>query len=349
VPRRNPIVDRTYRYDPGSVNYWKEVAYYIGGYVVIYLPHTGSWKRAWLCGLLPHRDQFVIRWRKHGRVHVKVGIWRVHKLSLFALEREGGRLLPTPLYRDKLLVQSNNTKRDEGSTRVATTKKETAKSGASTNGGTPARTVNDKLEGLSEVKRRNIAKFITKERGKSPATAWPDVISAVKTKYDWTLPGSMTGRRLMREYGPDNAESAIIKQERSATPKKRGSAKKADPNVEALAGLSRKELKELIAEEELEVKVLKRHTDDEIRQAIIEAGWSATADEEAEEEVEDEEPEDEADEEEDDDDEAEEEDEEEEPAPTPKKVAVKRGAAKPKPKAKPKAKAKPKPKANPSK
>jgi phosphopantothenoylcysteine synthetase/decarboxylase len=233
--------------------------------------------------------------------------------------------------------------------------KTTKTTAAETNGGTTKRAVNDKLEGLTEVKRRNIAKFITKERAKSPATSWPKITEAVEAKYGWALPGSMTGRRLMREYGPDNAEEAIIKQERSATPRKRGA--KADPNAEALAGLSRTELKELIAEEGLEVKVLKKNTEDDIRANILAAGWTvedATEDEEeddTEDEVDDDEEDDEDEEDETTDEEDEDEDEEEDtPAPVAKKVAVKR-APKPKPaaKAKPAAKRKPAAKPNPSK
>jgi hypothetical protein len=358
VPRRNPVIDRTYRREPGRVNYWKEAAAYIGSYVIIYLPHTGRWKQAWLCGILPGRDQFVIRWRKGGKPNVMTGIWRVHMPQLFALEREGGRMLPTPVYRDKLLPQPINALGQKGALMATSSKKGSTKTTpAETNGGTK-RAVNDKLEGLTEVKRRNIAKFITKERAKSPATSWPKITEAVEAKYGWALPGSMTGRRLMREYGPDNAEEAIIKQERSATPRKRG-AKKADPNAEALAGLSRTELKELIAEEGLEVKVLKKHTEDDIRANILAAGWTvedATEDEEedeaTEDEVDDEEEEDTDEEEDDTEDEADEDEDEEDdtPAPVAKKVAVKR-APKPKPaaKAKPAAKRKPAAKPNPSK
>jgi hypothetical protein len=359
VPRRNTIVDRTYRLEPGPVNYWKEVSYYMGGYVVVYLPHTGRWKRAWLCGILPNSDEFIIRWRKRGRPHKMQGIWRVHKVSLFALERRNGRLLPEPLFRDKLLPQSIKAAERE---HMATTSKTTGKSGAKktttaeTNGnGTTARAVTDKLAGLTDAKKRNIAKLITRERAKSPATAWPKVTEMVKAKYSWDLPGSMTGRRLMREFGPDNAEDAIIKQERKPGAKRTGAKKgKADPNAEALAGLTRAELKALIKEDEVGVTVKKAWSDDEVRAAIIEAGWTAEVEDEEEDDTEDEVDDDEEDDDEDEDDEAtdeadddeDDEDEEEEPTPAPKP----KPAAKAKPAAKRVAvKRKPKPKANPSK
>lgn len=354
MPRRNPIVDRTYRLEPGPVNYWKEVARYIGGYVIVYLPHTGRWKQAWLCGLLPNRDEFVIRWKKRGHKHILKGIWRVHKRSLFALERGKGRLLPEPLYRDKLLPQSTNHKAKEGSTTVATkpktgSSKTSSTKTAETNGASSTRTTNDKLAGLTEAKRRNIAKLITRERGKTPATAWPKVTEMVKEKYDWDLPGSMTGRRLMREYGPDGAEDAIIKQNRTSTGGSKRKSKKADPNVEALAGLSRAELKALIKEDEVEgVTVRKSMSDDDIRAAIIAAGWTAEVEDEEEvdedEELDDDEEDDEEDDDEPSDEADDEDDEEDEPTPAPKPVAKKKPAAK-----RVAVKRKPKPKANPSK
>jgi stringent starvation protein B len=350
VPR-SPIVDRTFRQESGPVNYWKEVSYYMGGYVVVYLPQSGRWKRAWLCGVLPHSDEFVIRWRKRGRPHTLKGIWRVHKTSLFALENGNGTLLPRPMYRDRLLPQSK-TKAAERE-HMATTSKTTGKTGAKkkaataeTNGSGTTRAVNDKLGGISDAKKRNIAKLITKERAKSPATNWTKIGELVKSKYDWDLPGSMTGRRLMREFGPDNAEDAIIKQERKPGAKKSG-AKKSDPNMQALAGLSRAELKALIKEDEVEVTVKKAWSDDDIRTAIIGAGWTAEEedtdedevdeDEEVDEDDEDEEDEDEPEDEADEDDE-DEDDEEPTPAPKPvakKKPAAKRVAVKRKPKAKP--------------
>lgn len=72
----------------------------------------------------------------------------------------------------------------------------------------------------------------------------------------------------------------------------------------ALAGLSRTELKALIKEEELEVKVVKSMSDSDIAAAIIAAGWEPEGADEDEDEDDDEEEDDEA--EEDDDEEAEE-------------------------------------------
>jgi hypothetical protein len=66
----------------------------------------------------------------------------------------------------------------------------------------------------------------------------------------------------------------------------------------SLAGLSRAELKALIKEEELEVKVVKSMSDSDIAAAIIEAGWEPEGDEEEEDEDEEEDDEEEEDEEE---------------------------------------------------
>jgi hypothetical protein len=66
-----------------------------------------------------------------------------------------------------------------------------------------------------------------------------------------------------------------------------------------LAGMNRTALKALIKEEELEVKVLKSMSDDDLREAIIGAGWEPEG-------AEDEEEDEDEDEEEDDDEEAEE-------------------------------------------
>jgi hypothetical protein len=72
-----------------------------------------------------------------------------------------------------------------------------------------------------------------------------------------------------------------------------------DAATTALAGLSRTELKALIKDEELEVKVLKSMSDDDLRAAIVDAGWEPEGDEEEPDD------EDEEDDEEDDDDEEE--------------------------------------------
>jgi hypothetical protein len=326
------------------VNYWKEAALLIGHRVVIWMPISGTWKRGYLVAVLPHRDLFRIKWTKKSNGRNLYGIWRVHHPALFRSDS----VLPIPLHSAILVQTTSNKPPTEGSMATkpkAKTKpkpravpKDAPKSEAAKKA-PPARTKTDKLAGLSEVKRRNIAKFITKERAKKPATSWPKIVEAVEAKYDWTLPGSMTGRRLMRDYGPDDAESAIIKQTRTAKPKAKAKAKaKAKPKAAAAAStngslddLTRAELKALIKENELDVRVLKSMDDDDLRNAIIEAGWEPEADEDEEleeeldEEEDDSEDEDEEEEDEDTDDEEEDEDEEEEPEP-PKRVTVKRGA-----------------------
>lgn len=162
----------------------------------------------------------------------------------------------------------------------------------------------DKLEGLTEARRRNVAKLIFRERSKSPATSWPDITQMIEDKYDWTLPGSMTGRRLLRDYGPENAEEAIIQQNREASKKKakavttkakRGKAKAA-PVVEDVDD-------EDVEDEELEDE------DEDIED-------EADLDEEDEDDLEDDEDEDE------------DEEEEEEPPAKAKKVRVSKGRGK---------------------
>ncbi|HVI78387.1 MAG TPA: hypothetical protein VM715_09505 [Candidatus Acidoferrum sp.] len=153
------------------------------------------------------------------------------------------------------------------------------------------RTRTDKLAGLSEARRRNIAKLIHRERSKSPATSWGDISDMIENKYDWTLPGSMTGRRLLRDYGPDDAEDVIIKQDKTKSTKKAEKLTK---------GTSKK------------------------RAAVVEDD----DEDEDEEDLEDEDEDDEEMMEEEDEDEDEDEDEEEaepEPAPKAKKVRVTKG------------------------
>jgi len=169
----------------------------------------------------------------------------------------------------------------------------------------------DKLEGLSEAKKRNIAKLIYRERSKSPATSWPDIQQMVEDKYDWALPGSMTGRRLLREYGPDNAESAIIKQDRT------GAKKSVAKKVAAKKGASKKKVQEVEEPDDLEELEEEEELDEEL-------------DEEDEEELE--EVEDEADEDEEDEEDEDEDEEEEEPVPAKsrakKSVVVRKGRSK---------------------
>lgn len=197
--------------------------------------------------------------------------------------------MPVPLEAARVLAHTNKTpKGGEVATRKPAAKRARTKKVASDgeNGATSGRTRRDKLEGLSEAKRRNIAKLIYRERSKSPATSWGDIAEMIADKYEWELPGSMTGRRLLRDYGPDNAESAIIKQDRTGTTTKKRAPKKVT---------SKK--KRAVEEDE----------------------------DEEEEELDEEEPEDEYDEDEVDEDEDEEE-EEEQPAPrSRKKVTVQRG------------------------
>jgi hypothetical protein len=233
---------------------------------------TTPWKRGKLIGLIPGDDLFLIKWSKKGFGRTLPGIWRVHPSSLF----EGTRLLPTPK-NPATLPQPTNTspKEDEVATRkpaaktkAASTTKKPAKAATADNGAkkSTGRTRGpDKLEGLTEAKKRNIAKFIFKERAKKPATSWPDIIEAVQDRYDWTLPGSMTGRRLLREYGPDNAEEAIIQQTRTdkaAKPKKKVSAKKAKKIEEELED-QEEELDEEEMEEEYEEELDAEEDDDE--------------------------------------------------------------------------------------
>lgn len=195
---------------------------------MVYLPDYEpgrQWKRGYLIGLLPAQDLFIIKWKKKGFGRQLKGIWRVHPSYLF----EGTNLLPVPKDPARMPQPPTNRSKEErmatkkAAPKATTTKKvpaKTKKAAATTNGAkaTTGRTRGpDKLEGLSEARRRNIAKLIYRERSKKPATSWPDISTMVEDKYDWTLPGSMTGRRLLREYGPDDAEGAIIKQDRTAT------------------------------------------------------------------------------------------------------------------------------------
>jgi hypothetical protein len=287
------------------VPYWTVAQKLLGRVVVVYMPDRAydqhPWKGGYLYGLIPGDDLFQIKWTKKGFGRTLPGIWRVHPSSLF----RGTKMLPVPKYPARL-PQSTNTspKEDEVATRKpaaktkATTKKAPAKKTAD-NGAkkSTGRTRGpDKLEGLTEAKKRNIAKLIFRERSKSPATSWPDIIEMVQDKYDWTLPGSMTGRRLLREYGPDDAEAAIIKQDRTAAKKK-------------VAAKAKTKTKKKVVEDEDEEDI----EDDE----------DLDDDEEMEEDLEDE------DEDEDDEDDEDEDDEDEEPEPPKaKKVRVTRGRGK---------------------
>jgi len=207
----------------------------------------------------------------------------------------------------KRAASKASTAKASGTTKRTATKKAAAPADENGAKKTTGRTRGpDKLEGLSDARKRNIAKLIYRERSKSPATSWPDITKMIEDKYDWALPGSMTGRRLLREHGPENAEEAIIKQDRSGA--KKATAKK----TAAKKGASKKKVEEVEEPEDVE----ELEEDEELE-------------DEEEEELEDDEEEDEEDEDEEDEDEDEDEDEEEEPEPAPapksKRVAVKRG------------------------
>lgn len=291
------------------MNYWTVAQKLMGHKVVIWMPEEERWKSGTLIGIISDDDLFRVKWTSKGFGRTLKGIWRVHSSSLFI----GTKLLPIPRYPARLPQSTTNdprrismaTKRAakaSSSTTKRTATKKAASDDSAENGAkkTTGRTRGpDKLEGLSEAKKRNIAKLIFRERSKSPSTSWPDITQLVEDRYDWALPGSMTGRRLLREYGPDNAEEAIIKQDRSGATKKKDTAK-------ASATKTKRAKK---VEEEPE------EDDEELE-------------DEDDEELEDEEELDEDDEDDDDDEDEDEEDEEEEPAPAPKskRVAVKRGA-----------------------
>ena len=120
----------------------------------------------------------------------------------------------------------------------------------------------------------------------------------IQDKYDWTLPGSMTGRRLLREHGPDNAEEAIIQQDKTGVNqgKKKGKA----------VTTTKKAKKAPVVEDDEDLE-----------------------DEDLEDEDEDEEDvTDEVDEDDEDDEDEEDEDDEEEPPAKAKKVRVTRGRGK---------------------
>lgn len=305
--KRHPVIDRTYRTAP--MRTWWLASHLIGQRVVVYMPNARRWKRGYLTGLLPGYDLFFIKWKKRSEGRKLSGIWRVHPASLFT----SGNLLPIPLEPARVPPSTNHRPKEGKMATKPRPKKKAAKpkakaapakAAADENGG--GRTRTDKLAGLSEARRRNIAKLIFRERSKSPATSWPDIQEKIQEKYDWELPGSMTGRRLLRDYGPDDAEAAIIKQNRKPkeeveeeAPKKRAPKKAGKKKRAAVVEEPEEEEDE---EEELE-------------------------DEEEDEEEEELEYDEDEDEEEYEDEEEDEEEEEPEP-PKAKKVSVKRGRGK---------------------
>jgi hypothetical protein len=284
------------------------------------MPESDSWKGGYLIGLIPGDDLFLIKWKKHSSSTTLPGIWRVHSRRLFT----GTRLLPIPKDPARLPQSTNPQvpRRDRMATKKAAgTKAPAKKKASSAKATTKAADTNgakkpsgrtrqaDKLEGLTEARRRNVAKLIFRERSKSPATSWPDITQMIEEKYDWTLPGSMTGRRLLRDYGPENAEEAIIQQDRSATKKKAKAVTTKAKKGKAKAA----PVVEDVEDEDLEDEDEELDEDDDI---------------EDEADLEDEEDEDEDDLDDDDDDEDEEDEEEEEPPAKAKKVRVTKGRGK---------------------
>lgn len=252
-------------------------------YVVVYMPKLDIWKRGYLLAIVPARDIFRIKWTKHGKHHNQKGIWRVHPASLFSAEQ----FLPVPLEYATLAVVQNNRPREgnmatRGSSKAKPKASAKAKPKAKQVAEAPARTRVDKLGGLSEPKKRNIAKLIFRERSKSPATSWPDIIEMVQDKYDWTLPGSMTGRRLLRDYGPDGAEEAIIKQAREA------SGNGASTKKSAKKAASKKSRAKVVEEEELEDEELE--DEEELEEELEEEEYDEEDEDEEDEEEEEEEP-----------------------------------------------------------
>jgi hypothetical protein len=67
----------------------------------------------------------------------------------------------------------------------------------------------DKLAHMTEAQRRKAANTIFKMRGQGKS--WADIMEVVD------IPGSMTGRRLLRDYGPSDAESVIRERKLGAT------------------------------------------------------------------------------------------------------------------------------------
>src|SRR5262249_35722321 len=89
------------------------------------------------------------------------------------------------------------------------------------------KTRKDKLSHLTEAQRRSAAKLIFKMRG--DGKPWPEVMEALEEK-GWSIPGSMTGRRLLRDYH-DEGESVI----RERVANKDGAAAKKSTKTKAKA------------------------------------------------------------------------------------------------------------------
>jgi len=170
------------------------------------------WKRGYLVGVDAPTDRIWVKHTKYGRVKVMRGIWRVHMNSLFSANSG----LPAPLYAAKIPVIPTNPRRGSqmatrvtrSKTKAAGTKKPPAKTAAaakpSANGDAPRR--KDKLAHLSEAQRKKAAAIIFRMR--KEGKGWDAVMEELEDK-NMSIPGSMTGRRLLRDYGPDDAESVI--------------------------------------------------------------------------------------------------------------------------------------------
>ena len=188
---------------------------YIGQRIVIRLNDT--WKRGYLVGVDAPTDRVWIKYTKYGRIKVLRGIWRVHMHTLFSANAG----LPAPLYPAKIVEVTNNPRRVQMATRVtrskAGAKKPAAKKptppkdAAAANGDAP-KTRKDKLGHLTESQRKKAAAIIFKMRGEGKP--WPEVMEELESK-NMPIPGSMTGRRLLREYH-DEGDSVIRERVKSA-------------------------------------------------------------------------------------------------------------------------------------
>jgi len=214
--RRAKFRELTYRTRPEDIRYVKEMAErLIGLQVVIRLQAgEGSWKRALLVAVNGERDTFRVRWSKRSKARTLRGVWRVHNARLFT-----ETLLPEPNGPAKVTVESNpynNPRRvNHMATRAAGSRKTAAKST-----GRAKRTVKpepdengggrvDKLAHLTEGQRKKAAAFILKERSKG--TGWPDIMEELEER-DLPIPGSMTGRRLLRMFYSDEELADAIRE-----------------------------------------------------------------------------------------------------------------------------------------
>jgi hypothetical protein len=181
----------------------------IGQPIVVFMPETENskpWKRGQLVTVYPQSNRFLVKWTRNGVGRVLTGVWRVHNPALFT---DSG-LLPAPLESARVpSATKNNSRRSSMATRsTRAAKKSTATKTKSTTAAANGR-VKDKLGHMTEAQRRKAAATIYKMR--KDKKSWPEIMEVVD------IPGSMTGRRLLRDYGPDDAETVI--RERSANSK----------------------------------------------------------------------------------------------------------------------------------